>query len=202
MKALGKGSVASIIGMLLQCAWILLWIAAAGLAILVVAYAGVLVMCASGVIDPEILSGGKGEIQFGGLSGRYATDYDSPGDLTWPYIAPAILAGAVAIGGGLIIVSRLKRLFRNFASDEPFSADNAGHLRAIWIALLIVEISRYAIAALMKVLLLAIGPPANVAVTISPPFSFISWAAILVLIVLAEVFREGARMREDQKLTI
>jgi hypothetical protein len=158
-------------------------------------------MIAGGMLPADFLAGGQGEVRMGPVTASYSTDYDEPGNLEWPYIVPAILAGAVAIGGGLVIVSRLKRIFRNFASDEPFSADNAGHLRAIWIALLVIEVSRYFIALAMKVLV-TIGPPENVDVNVSPPISIVSWAAIVVLIVLAEVFREGARMREDQKLTI
>jgi hypothetical protein len=37
---------------------------------------------------------------------------------------------------------------------------------------------------------------------IEPGFDLSTWTSILVLIVLAEVFREGARLREDQDLTI
>jgi hypothetical protein len=185
---------------MLQCAWVLLWIAAAGLAVLAIAYAVIAAMCGAGALGPEVLSGGSGELRLGGMT--IHVDSDGQNDLAWPYVVPAILAGAVIVGGGLVIVGRLKRLFRNFVSEEPFSADNAGHLRVIWIALLIMEISRYAISAAMKLLLVALGPPTDVEVNISPPFSLISWAAILILIVLAEVFREGARLREAERLTI
>jgi hypothetical protein len=202
MKALGKGSVASIIGIGLRIAWILLWIGAAGLLVAIAAYAGLQLAAASGAIEPELLSSGDRRMEMVWRFGSVHIDFDEPEVFAWPYAVPGFLAGIVIVGGGLVIVWRLMRIFRNFASGETFSADNAGHLRIIWIALLTIEISRYAIAALMHLLLLALGPPTNLEVSISPPVSLSSWAAILVLIVLAEVFREGARLREDQKLTI
>jgi hypothetical protein len=202
MKALGKGSVASIIEIGLQIAWILLWVAAGGLVIALATYAGLQLLATNGVIQQDLLAGGEGRVAVDWRFVNVSVEFDEPETFAWPYVIPAAVAGAVAIAGGLVIVWRLKRLFGNFASGEPFSLDNAGHLRVIWIALLVMEISRYVISALMKLLIIAIGPPPNIEVNINPPLNPVSWAAILILIVLAEVFQEGARLREDEKLTI
>ncbi|MBL8549839.1 MAG: DUF2975 domain-containing protein [Hyphomonadaceae bacterium] len=201
-KALGRGSVASLIQVGLHLAWIALWLAAGGLALIFLAWIGVHLAIANGLLSPDFVTAGDRKLEYFWTFGSARIVFDNPNDFAWPYAIPAILAAAVVIAGLLVVVARLKKLFGNFASGQPFSADNAGHLRVIWIALLVMEVSRYAIAALMKLLVLAIGQPEDVNVIVAPPFSFSAWAAILILIVLAEVFREGARLREDQELTI
>jgi preprotein translocase subunit Sec61beta len=108
----------------------------------------------------------------------------------------------VAIAASLIIVDRLRRLFLKFTSDAPFDADNARHLRVIWITMAAAELSRYVIMAIIAGLLLNFGRPEGVSVAIEPDINLSTWAAILILVVLAEVFAQGARMREEQDLTI
>lgn len=204
MKALGKGSIASLVQVGLQIAWIILWIAAGLLVLGAVGYGLVLALTATGHIDPAILSGGDGEIRVGGEDGRFNVTYDEPGGATWPVVVPAFLIGGVAITGALVIVWRLKKLFDSFSSGEPFRRENAQHLRVIWITMLIVEVSRYVLMGLTSFLLLRFGEPTN-EVSISLTLNgdrLAAWGSILILIVLAEVFREGARLKEEQELTI
>jgi hypothetical protein len=110
------------------------------------------------------------------------------------------LIGAVAIAGSLIIVWRLRKLFDSFTSGEPFRRENALHLRVIWMTMLAIEIARYALLALTSALLTTFGPGVDADYTLSIDLSV--WGSILILIVLAEVFREGARLKEEQELTI
>jgi len=200
MKALGKGSIASIIRVGLMIAWIALWAAAAALVLAAVGYGLVLLLVANGVIDPQLLEGGGGEIRMGGDSNFHVT-YDQPGGGSWPVVVPALLIGAVAISGALVIVWRLRKLFDAFSSGEPFKRENVTHLRVIWIAMLAIEISRYLLLALTGVLLTMFGGP-NVDADYTLSVDISTWASILILIVLAEVFREGARLKEEQELTI
>lgn len=197
MKALGRGSIASIVKIGLDILWILFSIAAGFVAIGAVAYGIVAILSGMGILPPEILAGG---------SGVYETDHVNA-DLNFggmaPQIAiPALASAAVASGGGLIIIGRLKRLFASFTSSAPFSRDNADHLRAIWVTMAGMELGRYAIMALAGVLVTALGEPAGQDFTFKFNINMMAWGAILVLIVLAEVFREGARLREEQDLTI
>jgi hypothetical protein len=117
-------------------------------------------------------------------------------------VAPALTAAAVAVSGGLIIVDRLKRLFASFRSAEPFRKENATHLRVIWVTMLVIEVSRYVLLGVTGLLIAAFGEPRGTDWTFSFSANLMTWAAILVLIVLAEVFREGSRLREEQDLTI
>src|SRR5262249_36006620 len=152
----------------------LLWIAAAGLALGVIVYLGAL-----GLMRAGLLPGGA-SIALGGVRGDLRE--------TWPYVIPALLAAVVAIAVGLVIVFPLRRLFRHFAADAPFSADNANHPRAIWITLLVMEVSRYASTLLMHGMLLALGQPHGVEMSLNYRINLSAWFGILVLIVLAEVF--------------
>jgi len=123
-----------------------------------------------------------------------------PGHATWPAEVPALIIGSVLLVGALVIIGRLRRLFDSFTSGEPFRRENATHLRVIWITMLAMEIGRYVLMALIAALFTAMDLPARFSPvkTLDPT----TWLSIAVLIVLAEVFREGARMKEEQELTI
>jgi hypothetical protein len=202
MKALGKGSIASIVRVGLQVAWIVLWVAAGSIALAAVAYTVILGLIANGAIDPEILRGGDGQIRVGDDGGSFNVQYDSQAGATWPVVIPALLIGAVAVAGSLVIVWRLKKLFDSFSSGEPFRRENATHLRVIWMTMLVIEISRYVLMGLTAFLLARFGEgPREVSISIDGD-RIAAWGSILILIVLAEVFREGARLKEEQELTI
>jgi len=59
----------------------------------------------------------------------------------------------------------------------------------------VLELGRYPVAALTAWL-------APRAPTVHIPFNPTAWFAVLVVFVLAEVFREGARLRREAELTI
>jgi hypothetical protein len=197
MKALGKGSIASIIKIGLSLVSILIWFALGVVAVTAIVLTATAVSLQLGgspiMIDAEIAVSANGVR----LSG------DGPGMLSWPLVAALLLAAAVMLGGALMIVDRLRRLFVNFTSNEPFNRENAIHLRVIWMVMLGVELAKYGFALVVAWAIAAFGRPEGITnVQIEPGIDISTWASILVLIVLAEVFREGARMREDQDLTI
>ncbi len=198
MKVLGKGSIASFVKTGVEIAWVLLWVAAGALALAVLAYIGILILIEAGVLSHEIIEPHPGAHQIGPILVE-----TEPGDrLVWPVMAPVFLGAGVAVGGALVIVQRLRFLFASFTSGNPFSKDNSDHLRVIWIAMLVMELSRYLIAGVMNVALIVFGQPNPNELTVEAPINITTWGAILILIVLAEVFREGARLREEQELTI
>ncbi len=201
MKALGKGSVASFVQVALTIVWILLWVALGALALAALSYCAVLSLTAAGIIDPAgFLDAADGGIQIETDEGALVV-YDNVTQ-AWPVVAPALLIGAVAVGGGLIIVDRLRRLFASFTSGEPFRRENATHLRIIWITMLTIEIARFVLMGMLAAVFAAVGTPNNVDPDFDFSIDFSTWMSIAILIVLAEVFREGARMKEEQELTI
>jgi hypothetical protein len=196
MKALGKGSVASLIRTGLAIAWWSLWFAAACLTLGAIGYGVVM------AVNPSLLANHQGHITFGGHGGAsLSVNFDDPQGWVWPIVVPALVIGGVAVAGSLMIVWRLRKLFDSFSSGEPFRRENANHLRAIWIIMMVIELSRYALLALTGALLTVFGGP-NVNANYSFHIDLSAWGSILILIVLAEVFREGARLKEEQELTI
>lgn len=202
MKALGKGSVAALVEVALTIAWWLLWVALAAVIVGALGYAGITALIGAGPIDPNILSGGEGEARIGAADADYDLTFDNPGGATWPVVVPALTIGAVVIVGGLIIVGRLRRLFHSFTSGEPFRRENAQHLRVIWITMLAMEFARLAAMLAVAALFAAVGLPPGADANFSYNIDVSTWMSIAVLVVLAEVFREGARLREEQELTI
>jgi hypothetical protein len=207
MKALGKGSIASIVQVGLLVAWWALWLAAAVWALLTVAYAVFMLLVGVGVIDPAAIpaverpDGDGVQIQISGIDPDVFRNIQWT---DWQIFAPVLLIGAVTVGGSLLIVGRLRQLFAAFTSAEPFRRENAQHLRVIWITMVVMELARYALLAAIGIVLGVFGAPDSIG---EASFSidsenFSSWMSILILICLAEVFREGARLKEEQELTI
>jgi hypothetical protein len=193
MRALGKGSIAEIVRIGLVIAWAALWVCAVALVAAAIAYT----LNAGGLIDLNPVFGPNTRIRID--DNVIVTPAAAP---SWPVIVPAFLIGAVVIGGALMIVWRLRRLFDSFCSGQPFAKENATHLRAIWITMIGIEIARYLLLALTGLLLANFGGPLAQHAEINIRINLSTWASILILIVLAEVFREGARMRAEQELTI
>jgi Protein of unknown function (DUF2975) len=95
------------------------------------------------------------------------------------------------------ILRRLRAIVDTVRGGDPFIADNARRLQAIAWSVLAIEALRLAVAAI-----------AHAASTASQPihmgggFSFAPWLAVLLLFVLAGVFAQGARMRDDLEGTV
>ncbi len=107
------------------------------------------------------------------------------------------LAVADVYGAALLVVAdRLRRLFSTLIAGRPFDPRNVRRLQEIGLALLVLELAGYALAMLAPAALGAVrrtgGDGANLT----------GWFAVLVVFVLAEVFREGARLRREAELTI
>jgi hypothetical protein len=194
MKALGRGSLASYIKVGLDIAGALFWAAALVIGLAMIVYGAVIFAIHVGLLAATIFSGGAADHQ-GHV--RYDLQLDP-----WQVAFPGLLAAAIAVGGGLIVVRRLKALFASFSSGDPFNRENAAHLRAIWITLAGIELGRYAVAAAAGLLLMMFGQPSGAELKIGVKFDPMPWFTIAVLFVLAEVFREGARLKEEQELTI
>jgi hypothetical protein len=193
MRALGKGSIAEIIRIGLVIAWAVLWITA----VMLVVVAGAYVLHVAGIMNFGSLFGPNTHLRID--DSVVVTPDVSP---SWPVVLPAFLIGAVVITGAMMIVWRLRKLFDSFCSGQPFAKQNATHLRAIWITMIGIEVARYLLLALTGFLLANFGGPLAQHAEIKINFNLSTWASILILVVLAEVFREGARMKAEQELTI
>ena len=113
-----------------------------------------------------------------------------------PMLAAGLLAFALYVGVVLFIVARLRRIFTTLTAGDPFHPDNVLRLRSIGFALAALELINY-VANIVSAWAFRdqVGSARF-------PFNPTAWFAVLVVFVLAEVFREGARLRRESELTI
>lgn len=201
MKALGQGSIASLVEVGLAVARIALWAMLGLWVIAFLAYLGFIVLMGAGALDPTIADAGNSDNFRIRVFGVDSGTVENVRWTDWHIIVPSLLLAGVGVGGSLIIVSQLRLLFDSFRSGEPFRRTNAHHLRVIWMTMLGIELARYVLLAAFAVLLGVFGGP-EIDADITRSFNISTWGSILILIVLAEVFREGARLKEEQELTI
>ena len=181
MRALGPGSVSSFLKVILDVVrWVLLICGAA------VSVATVAVLLLS--FRPDLL---KDAIDL--------TAFHIKGPWIGPLAAGTLLAGGLYIGGALVIVGRLRRIFQTLIAGDPFHPDNVRRLRVIGAALAGLELGRYAFAVIGGVVVHSLGLEK---VELGGQINLNLWFSVLVIVVLAEVFREGARLRGEAELTI
>ena len=181
MRALGPGSVSSFLKVILDVVrWVLLVSAGA------VTLAIVAVLLLS--FRPDILDNA---INLSALHLR--------GPWIGPLAAGALLAGDLYIAGALVIVGRLRRIFQTLIAGDPFHPDNVRRLRVIGGALAVLELGRYAFAVVAELIIRGLGLEK---VDTGGQINLNTWFSVLVIVVLAEVFREGARLRGEAELTI
>lgn len=180
MKAIGRGSLASGLRVLLDVLRIVLWI--------ILGLAGVLA-----ALSVYVYTAGPANGVFGVPVDRFDPWYVTT-------FAFAVSIGALV--AALLVVDRLRRVFATLAAGDPFVPENAEHLRVIAVVIAVFEAIRLALSALVAGLFHTAGVGEENDVSIALEINILVWFGVLSLWVLAEVFREGARLRQDQKLTI
>jgi Protein of unknown function (DUF2975) len=105
--------------------------------------------------------------------------------------------GLVGIPINYLILKRLLAIVETVRAGDPFVAANAQRLQAIAWALVALQLLGLVIALIVR----AISTPAH-PVDIDSSFSVNGWLAVLLTFVLARVFAEGARMRDDLEGTV
>jgi hypothetical protein len=182
MRTLGPGSIASVLKIALDVTYALIW------SVLLVVVLASLV----GVLAAPFL-GGR-------LHGAVTID-GRQRDLEalvarWPLVLAASVAVCVDLAVQLVIVFRLRQVFATLILGDPFRPENVGRLRLVGLGLIALEAVGYVVR--FTFLWAFPEPDAHVSANVS----LSGWFAILVVFVLAEVFRLGARLRRDAELTI
>ncbi len=170
MRAMGPGSVSSILKLVLDVISYALW---AALGVLVAATLLALLLPTDLDLWREVSARARG-----------------------PMLAAGLFGFAVYVGVVLFMVGRLRRIFSTLTAGDPFDPDNVRRLRQIGFALAALELVTYAIN------LVARWAFSDVLRSSRFPFNPTTWFAVLVVFVLAEVFREGARLRSEAELTV
>jgi hypothetical protein len=178
MRAMGPGSVSSFLKIILDVVFAALWI---GVSILAIASVAALLIN----FNPELVS--KIRVKADGDIGKLLDN--------GPGIVAAMTSAVLYLAGILVIVSSLRRIFMTLTAGDPFHPDNVARLRLIGLMLAALELGRYAFWAVSVWLLPNLQ-------RVEPELSLTAWFSVLVVFVLAEVFREGARLRREAELTI
>lgn len=174
MRAMGPGSVSSLLKTALDVLYLILWIATGGLFLLAV------VVLFVPLDFPYTLHEGDTVAQV-----KITSTIASIGLASW----------GVYVGIIQLVLARLRNLFKTLAAGDPFHPDNVRRLRAIGMGLAALEIASVIGHVGMPFLLTGQA-------SISPSVDVPAWFAVIVVFVLAEVFREGARLRREAELTI
>ena len=164
MRAIGKGSLASLLAMGLHFTRIILWVAFIGLAI------------AMAVVPFATLISGAMDGGIGVSAEKYL-------NIAHHFVTFAVM---------LFVVNRLLEILQTLRFGSPFVKENADRFRGLGYALLIGEGAKF-VFGFMSLIMDA---------EVEMNSSIISWLSIIAVFVLAEVFREGARMKEEQDLTV
>ena len=108
------------------------------------------------------------------------------------------LAGLAVFAPGIIYVCmQLRRILQTLADGDPFVPQNGPRLTRIAIAIALVELARYVTVFLLNAFVdLGTDQPVRLSINLA------AWAAVVALFILAQVFREGTRLREEEKMTI
>jgi hypothetical protein len=107
------------------------------------------------------------------------------------------VVGLVAIPLNYVVLKRLLAIVGTVRAGDPFVAANAQRLQGIGWALLALQLLSLVIGAIAR----AVSTPAH-PIKLDAGFSVNGWIAVLLTFVLARVFAEGARMREDLQGTV
>jgi len=104
---------------------------------------------------------------------------------------------AVIVPGVIFICFQLRRILLTLIDGDPFVPDNAGRLSRIGIAIAAMELLR------LSVVVFVSGVP-QLAGDEAPRLStqLTLWISVAALFVLSQVFREGTRLRDEEKMTI
>jgi hypothetical protein len=96
-----------------------------------------------------------------------------------------------------VVLKRLLAIVETVRAGDPFVAANASRLEAIARALLALQLLSLVIGAIAR----TVSSPAH-PLNLKAGFSINGWLAVLLTFLLARVFAEGTRMREDLEGTV
>jgi len=103
------------------------------------------------------------------------------------------LAAFVATLSTWWILNRLRRMFLAVNNGDAFERANVGRLQGVGLGLIGVQISAA---------ILAFTVPKGIINDLDYQVDLGAWLGILIVFMLAEVFRQGAAMRDDQQMTV
>lgn len=179
MRATGRGSISSIMKLAVDVVWV---VACAALGFIWILAAFAFYSLVTG--QANVLDLGQNRL-------------NTPRDLTvW------VALGSILAIGIMIVCAYLRGVFETLVARDPFVPENAKRFTAIGIVLAVMEGAGMFVAIIVRLAFDVFSPSGDGAAFRFPNINWPVWVAVLTLLVLAQVFREGAAMREEQKMTI
>jgi hypothetical protein len=109
---------------------------------------------------------------------------------------------AVAIVLIMWVLHQLRAVFRTLRDGQPFVAENAVRLRKIGWAVIIGEALRTLVALFENAYAANHFSVSSLTFVVRPDYNALTVIGGLIILVIAEVFRAGTRLDEEQSLTV
>lgn len=119
-------------------------------------------------------------------------------DRTWMAVASAVVMIALT----LWMLAELTAVCRSIRDGQPFVRSNAGRIRRLAAAVVLAEVSRAAIVYAANAYVAGNFAADHLRFAASPRINAPALVSALILLVLAEVFRTGTQLDEEQSLTV
>ena len=208
MKALGRGSIASFVKRVLDGAW---WLVCIGLALLTVLLACSFFVELQGdnlTLSLPVALELRGAAH--GVNSSVPTEAQIEkvrGNLKFPVRKGAFFSFSVFLvmlgfAFVLCVLSQLRCVFRALSAGTPFAGDNARRIRWVGFAVIAGELAQTGIVYFWSSYLSRHFTANGLDFVAVADFNVSALLTGLVILVISEVFREGARLQEEQSLTI
>lgn len=210
MKHLGQTSVSSLLVVVLNVAWYFVGIALVLIAciILVTAWGNhqsegtKIDIPVSFSVDPQAL-----QVRAPSLGVKAAEIEHVRASMSFPPPSKASVVaplGLVLLMLGLILwlIGQLRAVLRTLRDRRPFAPENATRIRKIGYAVILVELARTALVFSANSYAMTHFSANGLRFDARPDLNLIAIVHGLIILAIAEVFRAGTRLDEDQSLTI
>jgi hypothetical protein len=204
MKTLGRASLSSVMKVVLDVAWYLTL--AGGILVALDALGGSsrgrLDLWVQFEIDPAVYS-----IESEQLGVEGAVIGEAAGKLVFGSRNVALLLAyfgliVIWLGAALAIIYQLRQVFRTLVAGTPFVRANAVRIRFIGLVIVAMEVARFFILLGQSLFLKANFAFAGLSLSTIPRPNLGAILIGIVVLVIAEVFRQGTELREEQELTV
>lgn len=206
MKTSGKRSIASFVKLVLETAW---WAVAIGLGLLVILLAcSFFIEVRGNNLTMSLPVAVQMDIPIHGASGETDVQFEKlRGNLRFPVRKGVFFSASVAVvvlmfGYLLWMVTQLRYVFRSLSRRLPFVAENARRIRWVGLAVIFGELGRAALVYFWSYYTSLHFTVRGLRFAASADMNPITIVSGLAILVIAEVFQQGARLQEDQALTI
>jgi len=117
-------------------------------------------------------------------------------------LMPVLLGLVVMFEVALFVVGQLRAVFRTLRDGRPFVPANAVRIRWIAFAVIAGEVGRAVVMYSSNYYVMTHFSANGLRFDARPDVNFFTFIHGLIILAIAEVFRAGTRLDEDQSLTI